>query len=161
MYCSELSDFSVASKDVDAEVTRLVAEKLLTTEDADVLDRAAVNAFFDSPVGKRLLNSDRVVKEYEFSVLRKACEIYEGLSENSKNERIVVEGKLDCAFFEPDGAILIDYKTDNISDESVLISAYRQQLMIYKDALQECEDVKVKEIYIYSFKLKKFIELKV
>lgn len=157
----ELSDFSVASKDVDAEVTRLVAEKLLTTEDADVLDRAAVNAFFDSPVGKRLLNSDRVVKEYEFSVLRKACEIYEGLSENSKNERIVVEGKLDCAFFEPDGAILIDYKTDNISDESVLISAYRQQLMIYKDALQECEDVKVKEIYIYSFKLKKFIELKV
>ena len=77
----------------------------------------------------------------------------------NKGEKIVVQGKLDCAFRESDGYVLIDYKTDNITDESYFVSVYKNQLEIYADALTQCTDFPVKEIYIYSFKLKKFIKI--
>ena len=75
------------------------------------------------------------------------------------NEKIVVQGKLDCAFKEADGYVLIDYKNDNVTDENYFISVYKNQLKIYADALYQCTEIPVKEIYIYSFKLNKFIKI--
>ncbi len=156
----ELCDFSNAEKDLDVEINRLISEFLLTETEINALDKSAVTAFLGSDVGKRLLASEKVLKEYEFSVLRNAGDFYPDLIEELKQEIIVIQGKLDCAFFEDDGFVLIDYKTDNINDEEHLVSLYRGQLEVYKSALEECEGEKVKEIYLYSFKMKKFIEVK-
>lgn len=153
----ELCDFKTASVDLESEINRMKNEYKLTEAELEVLDKVAVNEFFNSNVGKRLLNSQRVMKEYGFSVLRKAGEFYPELSGELKNEQIVIEGKLDCAFLEDDGIVLIDYKTDNISDENKLLEMYKSQLDVYKSALEECEGVPVKEVYLYSFKLKRFI----
>ncbi len=155
----ELCDFSHAYADFEAEKNKLVASKKLTALEAEAVDPEAVRAFLDAPIGQRLLNSDSVFKEYEFSVLRSAGEIYEGLSDNLKDEQIVLEGKLDCAFKEGNTGVVIDYKTDNITDEKRLADMYRRQVEIYKEAFSECEGVTVNEVYLYSFKLKKFIRI--
>ncbi len=156
----ELCDFKNAYDDTEKETARLVASGRLTQKEAEAVDIDAVSAFLSSPVGKRLLSADRVFKEYEFSVLRNAGDIYEGLPEEMRSESIVLEGKLDCAFVKGDSGVIIDYKTDNVSDEQKLVNMYKNQLEIYKTAFSECEGVSIDEVYLYSFKLKKFIEIR-
>ena len=124
-----------------------------------MIDEKAIEVFFKTPVAERLLKSERVLKEYEFAVLRNAEEFYPDLPDELRKEQVIIQGKLDCAFVENDGIVLIDYKTDNVSDENVLISNYRSQLAVYKSALEECLEMTVKETYIYSFKLNKFISV--
>ncbi len=155
----ELCDFEKANFDLESEIQRLLNDFLLTEKEISVLDKIAVTAFLNSSVGKRLLKSNKVLKEYEFSVLRDAGEFYPDLNDELKNEKIVIQGKLDCAFFEDDGVVLIDYKTDNTENEEQLISVYSPQLAVYKSALSECVGKCVKETYIYSFKMKKFIKV--
>ncbi len=155
----ELCDFSNTFKDLEQEKESLKAKNLLTEEELSVLDNSAVESFFGSSVGARLLASKEILREYEFSVLKNAEELYPDLPESARKEKIVVQGKLDCAFREGEGYVLIDYKTDNVTDENHFVSVYKNQLEIYADALYQCTEIPVKEIYIYSFKLKKFIKI--
>ena len=155
----ELCDFESAFNDFEAEKTRLMNSKLITDDEIHALDESAVKSFLNSDVGSRLLASDEVLKEYEFAIFKDAKELYEDLPEIAQNEKIVVQGKLDCAFKEIDGYVLIDYKTDNVTDENYFVSVYKNQLEIYADALYQCTEIPVKETYIYSFKLNKFIKI--
>lgn len=157
----EICDFKSASESVECELSRLLSEELITPEEAQVLDVEAVRCFFNSNVGKRILNADKVYKEYKFSVLRSVKEFYPEIEDDCSGETIVAEGKLDCAFTENGNAVIIDYKTDNITDENTLFEMYKGQLEIYKSAFSECVGVNVSEVYIYSFKLKKFIKVDV
>ena len=157
----EICDFSNAAADSEAEASRLFADGRLTETEYAVIDHEAVKAFFDCPVGKMALNAETVEKEYEFSVLRKAGELYPELPDKLKNEEIVVEGKIDCAFIKDGIAYIVDYKTDNISDEDKLIAIYSAQVKMYGTAFTECKGITDNnyKCYIYSFKLRKFIEI--
>ena len=155
----EFCDFKSAFNSFEEEKARLKNANFITDEELLVLDEGAVKSFLSSETGSRLLASDEVLKEYEFAIFKKANEMYSRLPECAQNEKIVVQGKLDCAFKEADGYVLIDYKTDNVTDESYFVSVYKNQLEIYADALYQCTGIPVKETYIYSFKLKKFIRI--
>ena len=155
----EICDFKKAFENLEEEKNRLRIQCLITDEELRVIDNKAVESFFSSGVGSRLLSSDEILKEYEFAILKNAGELYSDLPENAKEEKIVIQGKLDCAFKESDGYVLIDYKTDNVTDEAHFVSVYKNQLRIYADALYQCTEIPVKETYIYSFKLQKFIKL--
>ena len=156
----ELCDFKKANENLDEEIERLNKEFKLSETETALIDKTKIIEFFNCDITKRLLKAETVYKEYEFSVLKSAGEFYKDLPDDLKNEKIVVQGKFDCAFLEPDGAVLIDYKTDKITDENTLISIYKGQLDIYKSALEECTGVNVKEVYLYSFKLGEFIPVK-
>ena len=155
----ELCDFRNAYEDIEAEKQRLVKDFGMTEDEINVLDADAVKCFFESDVGRRLLLAETVYKEYEFSYYKKAGDIYDNLPEQISNEKIVIQGKFDCAFIENGKGIIIDYKSDNITDENVFKDIYAPQISIYTEALKLCEDIDVSEKYIYSFKLKKFIKL--
>ncbi len=156
----ELCDFKKAKENLDNEINSLYKNGKISSQEKEVLDKSAIEGFLNSLIGTKLLQSTQVYKEYEFSVLKSAKEIYGNLPEYAEDEKIVVQGKLDCAFVENGEAILLDYKTDNISEEKSFIDLYKNQLEIYKEAFEECTELKVKEMYIYSFKLKKFILIK-
>ncbi len=155
----EICDFSSASIDAESEKLRLINEGKLTQEESNVINKTDVEAFFLSQIGERILKSSQVYKEYEFSYLKKAGELYDNIDDNLKNEEIVVQGKLDLAFVENDSVILVDYKTDNITDEEKFKEIYLPQINIYTESLEECTGLNVNERYIYSFKLRKFISL--
>ncbi len=155
----EMCDFYNASVSPEYELTRLLNEEKLTKEEYDVIDISSVKAFFSSDIGKRILFSDNVMKEYEFSYLKKAGELYTEIPDHIKDEKIVVQGKLDLAFEEQDSIVLIDYKTDNMINEDKFREIYLPQINIYAESLKECTGKDVKERYIYSFKLNKFISL--
>ncbi len=155
----ELCDFKNAYKDIESEKQRLLNDCGMTEDELGVLDADAVKCFFDSQIGQRLLCADKVYKEYEFSYFKKAGEVYDSIPEQIENENVVVQGKFDCAFIENGKGIIIDYKSDNITDENTFKEIYSPQIAIYTEALKLCEGVDVSEKYIYSFKLKKFIKL--
>ena len=155
----ELCDFKSAESDLEKEKRRLLENGSMSEKELEVLDNDAVNKFFSADVGQRLLNSSEIYKEYEFTFFKKAGELYSDISDNTKDEDIVIQGKLDCAFVENNNAVLIDYKSDNITDEEMFSELYSPQIEIYAEALKQCTGLEVKEKYLYSFKLKKFIAL--
>ncbi len=155
----ELCDFYSASKSCVEEKDRLLKEGKITQDEYNVVDSQSVNAFFNSTVGNRLLNSDKILKEYEFSFMKKAKDLYRDIPSSFTDEEIFIQGKLDCAFVEGDKAVLIDYKTDNITDENKYREIYLPQINIYAESLKQCTGCDVTERYIYSFKLKKFITI--
>ena len=58
--------------------------------------------------------------------------------------------------------MLLDYKTDYIENgnEQELINKYKNQLDLYKEALENALKRKVDKVYIYSVYLGKEIEIK-
>jgi len=115
---------------VGEEIKKLVELELLTAEESEVADALLIAEFFESETGRRMIDSKRVYREKQFLM---------------RYEDTIVEGIIDCFFFEEDGIVLIDYKTDELPDAQ----KYGPQLEMYKDALESIYKENVKETYIY------------
>ena len=70
----------------------------------------------------------------------------------------MIQGIID-AFFEEDGElVLVDYKTDRISQAKELVQRYDRQLHYYQMALEQLTGKRVKEKLLYSFALGETVE---
>ena len=88
-------------------------------------------------------------------------DIDKNLGDKYKNEKVRLQGIIDC-FFEYNGEIiLLDYKTDYVSkdNEEELNKKYKKQLDYYSEALFKITGKKVSKRYLYSFYLEKAIEI--
>ncbi|MGB5824435.1 MAG: helicase-exonuclease AddAB subunit AddA [Proteocatella sp.] len=115
---------------IEIELQKMLKKEMLTKEETEIVDTKAISEFFSSELGNRMIESSRVFREQSFLM---------------KYEDIIAEGIIDCYFFEEDGIILIDYKTDEKIDEE----KHRPQLEMYKKALENIYKEEVKETYIY------------
>jgi len=138
------------------EINHQINSSILTEAEARSMRAEEILAFIQSPLCRRLLKSKSVVKEYRFTTKIPASEYGEN---NFKDETILLQGVIDCFFEEEDGIVLLDYKTDFVKDENVLIERYRLQLDYYARAIEELYGVRVKQKYLYSFTLGKEIEI--
>ena len=76
-----------------------------------------------------------------------------------EEEAVVLEGECDCVLEYEDGSVILDYKTDRISDPQKLAEHYATQLRLYRYAMAKVLQKPVKGIYLYSFYLDKLIEV--
>ena len=60
-------------------------------------------------------------------------------------------------FYEEDGIVLADYKTDKVSSRQELIERYKTQIDYYQKALEQITGKTVKERILYSFCLQEEI----
>ena len=81
------------------------------------------------------------------------------LDSNLYGEKIIIQGAVDICFVEPDGIVILDFKTDRVKDEESLAKAYAEQLKIYALAAEKIFQKPVKQKIIYSFELSKEIEV--
>ena len=72
---------------------------------------------------------------------------------------MIVQGMIDCAFLDGGEWILLDYKTDRITDEQAFVEEYRPQLEWYAVALRELTGRHVKESWLYSLSVDKAIRV--
>ena len=77
--------------------------------------------------------------------------------ENAGEDRITVQGVADCVFWEEDGAVIVDYKTDRVKDITKLAGLYKKQLDLYKSAMEQSEELTVKECILCSIHLGAYI----
>ena len=139
-----------ALEGIKGELVRVVKDSFLLSKQAELVDTAAVLKFAQSDIFKRLIASGNYQKEKRFLFNIAADKMFKG----AENENILVQGVLDCYFIEKDGAVILDYKTDHLKSESEFIDRYALQLKLYKQALGQ-QNIKVKQLYIYSFYLGK------
>ena len=71
----------------------------------------------------------------------------------------MLQGVADCVLEEDDGLVLIDFKTDRVTDAETLRSRYAQQLQLYAQALAGYFGKPVRERLLYSTHLNCVISL--
>lgn len=78
------------------------------------------------------------------------------------DDGILLQGVVDCWFEEDGEIILVDFKTDRVTSETVESAAegYRGQLETYEKALIRVTGKKVREKYLYFFSVDKAFLLK-
>ncbi|MEG3070949.1 MAG: PD-(D/E)XK nuclease family protein [Candidatus Syntrophopropionicum ammoniitolerans] len=106
--------------------------------------------------GKRMLAGREVLRELPFTLALPAREIYPYLADNTE-EKVIVQGVVDCLVDEGDGYLLLDYKTDKpaAGGAAGVVERYRGQLTLYARAAEEilARPVKEKQIYLFSLDL--------
>lgn len=155
----QYTDFEKAREDIAAEISRLTREGYLTEVQAQSIDIEKASAFIRSSLVDRCIASDKVYKEYRFSVELPAFYVKPSLSEQFKDEKIILQGAVDLAFVENGKLIIVDYKTDRVKTASHLVDIYSSQLLLYKRALEECLGMEVSQCLIYSVHLSQEILL--
>lgn len=148
-------DFKAAREDLNAEISRLLKEEFLEPRQAEALEKEKLTAFLHSPLMERILQARKVERELSFLYQVDASRLFP----EAQNEKILIQGIADCVLFEQDGMVIIDYKTDQLTSDS-LIKKYQQQLHFYAEALNASLEIPVKESIIYSLYLQKAIILK-
>jgi len=70
-----------------------------------------------------------------------------------QGETLLLQGIIDCYFEEPDGIVLLDYKTDYVAPGRMdsIRERYALQIRYYARALEMLTGKKVKEKVIYLF----------
>ena len=144
-------------KGVEAELRRMVLEGLLTQQQEEMINTGELAALFQSPMGRRLPACSQVLREFKFSILESG----EAMDAALKEEQILLQGVVDCALIEEDGITVVDFKTDRVTEETVLSRAqdYAPQVEAYANALSRIFERPVKEKLLYFFKLGKTVSL--
>jgi ATP-dependent helicase/nuclease subunit A len=156
-YC----DFSKLESNVTAEINRLKDEGYLSKEQFDVMDFKVFDKFVVSDIFKLAMSSKKIERERDFLVKVSELGLDNDVLDVYKSTETMLQGCIDLLIFEDDGVILVDYKSDNITEKNieVLKDRYSLQLELYKYAIELVENVKVKRKVIYSMKLGKSIDL--
>ncbi len=142
---------------IEEEIERLKEWEFISEAEAEAVDIRKLENFFNNEIFFRILKSDDVRREMRFLTEIDAGRLDKTLDEALLKEKIVVQGAVDLCFAEADGIVLLDFKTDHVSEESSLINAYSEQLNIYSEACEKIFAKPVKEKIIYSFALDKCI----
>ena len=155
----QFCDFSAARNDLSSEVERLRTNGYISSIQADSIDLAKAQSFVNSNLVTRCINSPEIHKEYRFATKIPAHMVDNTLSDAYKDEEVILQGAVDLAFVEDGELVIVDYKTDNVKDITELYDRYHSQLELYKNAMEQCTDYKVKECLIYSIKHSDYIKV--
>lgn len=120
-------------------LNELVKKGVLTEEIRIGIRISQVLQLFESDIGKRMLASPEIHREWAFN-------LREELPEGGFR---LVQGVVDCAFREEEAWVLVDYKTDAAQEAGPLVEKYAPQLAYYAKALDIITKVPVKACYLY------------
>lgn len=125
------------------ELQEWTARGMITKAEAGKIQPNMLLGFFQSDMGRRLLASEKVRREWRFNLRLK------------EQGDVLLQGVIDCAFMEDGQWILLDYKTDHIEDEEAFTERYRLQLQLYARAVEQITGVGVRETWLYALRLGK------
>ena len=135
------------------DISRIIREALaamqkrglFTEEELHIISVVAISGYFTSEIGRRMLQSGNVRREWAFNLRL------------TGKQALLLQGVIDCAFEENGAWVLVDYKTDRVDDEQMLVNRYAEQLAWYARALAEITGKPVKERYLYALRVGKAI----
>lgn len=127
-------------KDIQNMILNLVEKEIITQNEADAIDVDLIYQYTKSQLFEELRQAKEVHKEQPFYINIPAKEVIREAENSNKN--ILVQGIIDLYYIDKnDNLILIDFKTDYISNEpnakEKILDKYKVQLEIYKTALEQ------------------------
>ena len=137
------------------DISRMVESGLLTSEHAAIVPVEKIAKFFQSELGAHIMRSRDVLREFKFSILENANKYYDA----SADDQILLQGVVDCAIIEDDGIVVLDFKSDYITESNLAdkVQMYQSQVSAYAGALSRIFEKPVKASYIYFFSTEQLI----
>ncbi len=134
---------------IKKQLAEMVTREQLTPQEHSLVEPGLIAAFFQGPLGKRLLKARQIWRELPFTMTLPAGEIYPEWQ--GEMEKVFIQGVIDCLFEEDDGLVLIDYKYGGgkSTNLDLLAEQYYWQLRYYALAAEEIYGKEVKEAYVY------------
>lgn len=152
----QFADMHALQTDPDKEKQRLLASGMLTAEQAEAVTSEAVSGFVSSRTYSYMLSAQALWREYRFTVNLPASELDPSFP---SEEKVILQGAIDCLIVHPDGLIIVDYKTDRVGSMTELAQRYARQLHLYQQAAEQLFEKPVKKCLIYSAYRAEEIEL--
>ncbi len=145
------------AQQIQAQIADMVDRKLLPAQWVELVDVSLILQLFQTPMGQRLINSKKVIREFKFSILDDANQY----NPDVFGERVLLQGVVDCAILDDDGLVILDFKTDRIRPEQLAERAevYKPQVMAYASALSRIYQMPVKSVQLYFFERNQFVEV--
>ena len=140
-----------------SDIHRMVSAGLITQEQAQIVDAGRIARFFQTEMGMRLKSGKNVLREFKFSIFENASDYYPG----TIDEKILLQGVIDCALIEDNGITVLDFKTDFITESNMRekIAQYRDQVNTYAKALARIYELPVIASYLYFFSSEQLIRI--
>lgn len=126
----------------------LAAQDFIDAQTAGAINHEGIVKFFQSELGKLTTDPvNTVMREWPF-IYGLPAELLDG---NSKGEIIVVQGIIDMIVDTPEGLVIIDFKTDNVTASGVeeRSKIYHKQINLYAIAASEILNKKVTSKHLY------------
>lgn len=152
-YC----DFTLARKSIDEEINRLESEGVLSAEQAALIDRHGLEKLVHNGLFDRVIASPELYREERFTVKIHPALISDDYPDT--DDEIVMQGAVDLAFEENGKIVIVDYKTDRVRDIQKLVTLYKKQLELYKEAMRQTLEKEVSECLICSVALNDVVKV--
>lgn len=164
----QFCDFErLEARGVEDEIERLKSKKFLTSAMASLVNRDEISRFASSALFYEMRRAKWIRREFRFNALLPAWEFTSDGALAAKlmesGETVTVQGVVDAVFEKEDGSIvLIDYKTDRLSDYEMnhpeaarraLAERHRTQLTYYKAACERIFGREIDEVSVFSLAL--------
>ena len=155
----------VTTEDVTRIIGKLVKDGAIIQEIASQINAESVVKFFKSKLGQTVLDKkNTVLREWPFTFAVPASQWDENQQKIQNFPRrdgqatklktkdfIIVQGIIDLLVETPEGLVIIDFKTDDVSVEGANRRAaiYRQQLDLYSQAATVITGVNILSKWLY------------
>lgn len=142
---------------VQQEIAWLIEKGYLTQEQGNLVNCERIATFFGTEIGTKLRTGTKYLREFKFSILDDGQYYGDGL----EGEKVLLQGVVDCALLEEDGITIVDFKTDHVTEETIMDRAdhYRPQIISYAEALSRIYEMPIKEKFLYFFQLNRFVKV--
>ncbi|UNC91798.1 UvrD-helicase domain-containing protein [Candidatus Contubernalis alkaliaceticus] len=153
---------SFSRESICRQLEQMVGCGILSHSEIELVNTEDIFKFFSSPLGERMKKARDVYREVPFTLSVPPSEMLlrkKSKGHNSEllliheDDRLILQGVVDCILVEKEGLIIIDYKSDDTSrlTQDALKKKYHYQLTLYGQAVEKIWRVKVMEKFLYFF----------
>ncbi|MBQ9211696.1 MAG: helicase-exonuclease AddAB subunit AddA [Clostridia bacterium] len=125
----------------------MISHHMVSPAELKVIRDQQILSFWQSTMGQRILQANEVHREWNFNLLI------------HRDQDMILQGVIDCAFREGEEWVILDYKTDRNKSPDQLREEYTPQLQWYAKAIEELTGQRVKEIALYALALDEIVPL--
>ena len=148
----------------DSILINIKEQRILTEEEYNLInnldDKLKIYNFINNELIETVRTAKNCETEVAFTISKQAQQLYK---ESISEKEVILQGVVDLlVILNEKEYMIIDYKTDNVSvgaGESILIERHKEQLRIYKEAVEQYYCVENVQTYIYSYTLSKLIKV--
>ena len=148
-----------SAQDIRSMHAALRDEGVYDESDASGVRAEDVAWFTNTALFARMARSERVQREWSFTLPVPAAELYD----TDAPETVLLQGVIDCCFLEDGAWVLLDYKTDRLKrDETPDAHAalHAAQLALYARALESLTGCTVKARYVVLLRAHAAVEVR-
>lgn len=136
---------------------RLEAEHFIPAGQAEADDLQKIYAFFQTNLGQRMQQADILYRELPFTLALDSRLLEPNALPDTKP--VLLQGIIDCIWWEEDGWVLVDYKNDHLhpNDIEAFVQKHQEQVQLYARAVEKIWKKPVKACYLYMFALNQYV----